>query len=107
MRRVAVALLAGAAGAGLAAAAVVAGVVLPAAVVLAAWPGSASACAYCAAATGKVNAAYLGTAVGLGLLPLALGGGLFFWLRARFRRAAPRAGEDSQPVEHSASDEAA
>ncbi len=102
MRRVAVALLAGAAGAGLAAAAVLAGVVLTAAVVLAAWPGSASACAYCAAATGKVNAAYLGTAVGLGLLPLALGGGLFLWLRRRFRRAAPRAEEERDSADRAA-----
>ncbi len=72
------------------------------AVVLSAWPGSASACAYCAAATGTVNAAYLGTAVGLGLLPLALGGGLFFWLRARFRRAAPRADEERDSADEAA-----
>ncbi len=101
MRRVG-ALLAGAAGAILPAAGPLAAVVLLGAVVLLAWPGSASACAYCAAATGKVNAAYLGTAVGLGLLPLALGGGLFFWLRAQFRRAAPRAEDDNQPVDHAA-----
>jgi hypothetical protein len=80
---------------------------LAGATLLAAWhlsacPRLASACAYCAAATGKVSTAYLGTAIGLGLLPLALGGGLFFWLRARYRRAAPRAEEERNSADEAA-----
>ena len=78
------------------------GATLLAAGLLLAWPGLASACAYCAAATGKVNTAYLWTAVGMGLLPIALGGGLFFWLRARYRKAAPRADEEREAADKAA-----
>ncbi len=61
------------------------------ALLLTAWPGVAPACPYCAATRGAGSTAYLATAVGLGLLPIMLGGGLALWLRARYKRSVPRA----------------
>lgn len=69
---------------------------------VAAWPGLASACAYCASSRGSTSAAYFWTAVGLGSLPIGFGGGLALWLRARYRRSVPRAEEEREAARRAA-----
>lgn len=66
----------------------------------AAWPGAqAWACAVCVVPSRDTAMAFLGTAVLLSVLPLALIGGIGVWLHRRVRRAAhqgpPRPGSSS------------
>jgi hypothetical protein len=72
------------------------------ALLLATWPGLASACAYCASSRDSSSAAYLWTAVGLGSLPIGFGGGLALWLRARYKRSVPRAEEEREAARRAA-----
>lgn len=48
-------------------------------------PSSVWACSVCFASRGASLQAYYGTAVLLSLLPLAMFGGLFFWIYRRHR----------------------
>lgn len=51
-------------------------------------PGTALACAVCFAGKEETLVMYLGTALGMSLLPLALIAGLGLWLRRKLRARA-------------------
>ena len=60
-------------------------------------PGPALACSVCFAGKEDTLIVYLGTALGMSLLPLALIGGLGLWLRCRLRaRSAREAAADAR-----------
>lgn len=61
--------------------------------------GMAEGCSFCGAARKDASIAYVVTAAGMGLMPIAFGAGLVLWLRRKYRRAGENAGggEDAAP----------
>lgn len=65
---------------------------------LLAWPGLAAACAVCYEPNAETRAAFLGTTVFLSLLPLAMIGGLVYWLVLRVRAFKALEADTTAPV---------